>query len=260
MGTTLKDRFRRVPGEMSLSREWEAIGPEARFLWLQATVSPRQTSPGVYDGTEKGLAHETGIPAKKVKSALDELAATGVMREITGGGFYVRDAFRWSAANPDFVKAAVRVVVERWPSLLPEFLAFNRPIFERFKVELPIVPPSSPQCGITVTPLSPHNDVREVAVAVPEPEDQRLTPPRASRSDPPETGGNGKGKAEPPPPQVTNDLGVGSKASSRKRTGGIVLAEEATACPFVQVLDGRRGEMDRQAGESDAKRTRRCEE
>jgi hypothetical protein len=146
-----------IPGELILGRVWELLDSDSRLALLVLCVSPRTTGAGIFDGTESMLAHETGLPLDRVSAAINRLQEAGAVRVLRDGSIRVMDAFRWFAQNPDFVRSTLRVVAEKWPEEMADFVAFNLPILAKFKVPSP----QPPHGGTTVAPQSPHGGIRK---------------------------------------------------------------------------------------------------
>jgi hypothetical protein len=131
----MKDRWRRIPNEMILSPRFEGLSANARLVYLLLNVSPRQTPPGVYDGTLTSLRIETALPAKRLESALEELHRNEMVEPVISGGWWVPATFGYQCCNPSYAKAALRHLSEKWPSLLPRFRKINRRTLKYHKTE-----------------------------------------------------------------------------------------------------------------------------
>ena len=131
----MKNRYRRVPSECILSPEWDGLPPDARYVYLVCLVSPRQTAPGILDTSLRGLQFETGLSRKRLETALLALQTARIVQVLENGGIWIRNAFRWSSGNPDFVRSALRVVAHRWEEIYDDFIEDNRATLDYYNVD-----------------------------------------------------------------------------------------------------------------------------
>jgi hypothetical protein len=117
----MKERYRRIPIGLIISPRYEGLTADAKFCYLTLTHSPRQTPPGVYEGSMSSLRYETSLSNKRLKAALKELEDAGLIEVIIDGGWWVVDTFRDQCCNGDYAEAAIRHLSEKWPELLPKF-------------------------------------------------------------------------------------------------------------------------------------------
>ena len=126
-----KDRYRRIPIELSLKPSFDDMSPDAKLVVLCMIISPRQNQAGIYDGGIRSLAYETGLDDERLNVAVAEAEKAGHIETIRGGGWWVKDTYRWQVCNEGYERAAIRLLADKWPAILPKFEAHNAGILGR---------------------------------------------------------------------------------------------------------------------------------
>ena len=129
------ERYRRIPIALPMSPQYEALSADGKFILLALSISPRQTQPGIFDGTSRALEYETSLDPNRLKAALAELEEAGLVEAIPAGGWWVKWIYAWQVCNASYERAALRVLTDKWPDLLPRFKEHNAAILGREEKE-----------------------------------------------------------------------------------------------------------------------------
>jgi hypothetical protein len=122
---TFREKYRRIPIDFLIGPTYEGFSADGKLVILTLILSPRQTQPGIYEGTIRSLAYETGVDAKRLKAALAELENADLIETLPGGGWWVKPTFAWQNCNESFERGALRVLKAKWADLLPRFREYH---------------------------------------------------------------------------------------------------------------------------------------
>lgn len=215
---TYKERYRRLPIELLLSPEYEGLPSDGKLVFLTLYNSPRQTPPGIYEGTDKALQYETSLDGKRLKIALTEVEKAGMIESIPKGGWWVKIAYRYQSCDQQYEKSAIRHLKEKWPEILDKFLEYNAGILgrkdkgeeETDSGEKGDSPPSDTSATPTDTEAVP---------------DSQNTDNRGSGSDSGSRGLQGKGGGDAPPPCAIGAQGAASPPTGGNKSNGEIPTE-----------------------------------
>lgn len=202
-----------MPIELLLSPEYEGLSSDGKLVFLTLYNSPRQTPPGIYEGTERALQYETKLDGKRFKIALTEVENAGMIESIPKGGWWVKITYRHQVCNQLYEKAAIRHLREKWPEILPKFLEYNAGILGRKDKGSKETDPGEKEDSPPSDTPPIHTDTEAVT-------DLQNTDNRGSGSDTGGRGLQGEGGSDEPPPCAIGAQGAASPPTGGKKGNG----------------------------------------